>query len=203
MVDLTGKIVSLERDYRTAKPVLKLMLEEDAVEVAELGASELSIRLSRKSSHRSIDSNAYFHVLCDKLRRKLKISMARCKNMLIFRYGQLDYRDGIIQTIYSNIPVEDMMEQETLHCFPVSVKQVGGDFLTEYRIYRGSHTYNVEEMNELIAGTVEECKEQDIDTATPDELLRMAATWERNLARRDGWKKERASSSTGASSRQS
>jgi hypothetical protein len=33
-------------------------------------------------------------------------------------------------------------------------------------------------MAQLIAGTVDECKALGIETATPEELARMAASWE-------------------------
>ena len=49
-----------------------------------------------------------------------------------------------------------------------------------YRVYlllRGSHTYNTEEMSILIDGTVQDAKEQGIETATPDELERMKQQW--------------------------
>ena len=49
-----------------------------------------------------------------------------------------------------------------------------------YRVYlllRGSHTYNTAEMSSLIDGTVQDAKEQGIETATPDELERMKQQW--------------------------
>ena len=53
---------------------------------------------------RSLDSNAYFHVLCDKLRQKLGISMARCKNHLIADYGQILYLDDQPMIYKTNAP---------------------------------------------------------------------------------------------------
>jgi hypothetical protein len=43
----------------------------------------------------------------------------------------------------------------------------GKDF-THYRIYRGSHTYDTREMSIFITGIVAECREQGIDTDTPE-----------------------------------
>lgn len=131
---------------------------------------------------RSLDSNSYFHVLCDKLRQKLGISMAHCKNNLITSYGQVDYDDQGRQVVLkANIPVEAMQEQEFLHCLPVKAES---DDVIFYRVYRGSHTYNSAEMAKLIDGTIEECKEQGIETATPDQLARMAALWEKKHEKR-------------------
>lgn len=128
---------------------------------------------------RSLDSNSYFHVLCDKLRQKLGISMARCKNHLIADYGQIQYLDDGSPMIYkTNAPDDYMYELETIHTKCVKVTEENGIEVFFYRIYRGSHTYNSAEMAKLIQGTVEECKQVGIETATPQELARMQALWE-------------------------
>lgn len=134
--------------------------------------------VKKKKQRRSLDSNAYFHVLCDKLRQKMipPLSMAACKNHLITRYGQPEYDDeGKMIYLKANIPTEKMAEVEYLHCQPVKSESENVIF---YRVYRGSHTYNTAEMAQLIAGTVDECKALGIETATPEELARMAASWE-------------------------
>ena len=134
---------------------------------------------------RSLDSNAYFHVLCDKLRKKLGMSMARCKIHLIADYGQIEYLNEGEPLIYkTNAPEDRMMELETLHTKCIHVKEEKGKLVYYYRVYRGSHTYNSAEMSALIKGTIEECKAQDIETCTPDELAKMAAMWEKKYARR-------------------
>ena len=127
---------------------------------------------------RSLDSNSYFHVLCDKLRQKMTppLSMAACKNHLITSYGQPEYdENGNMVYLKANIPTDKMQEIEYLHCQPVKSES---ETVIFYRVYRGSHTYNTAEMAQLIAGTVDECRALGIETATPQELQRMAAAWE-------------------------
>lgn len=126
---------------------------------------------------RSLDSNAYFHVLCDKLRQKLNISMARCKNHLIADYGQFEYIGDEPMVYKTNAPDDYMMELETLHSKCIKVAKENGKDVYFYRIYRGSHTYNTEEMSKLIRGTVEECQLQGIEVATPDEIAKMQELW--------------------------
>jgi hypothetical protein len=135
--------------------------------------------LKEHKERRSLDSNAYFHVLCDKLRQKLGISMSRCKNHLIADYGQIQYIDDTPMIYKTNAPEEYMMELETMHTKLIKVTEENGKEVYFYRIYRGSHTYNTAEMSKLIDGTVQECKQIGIETATPAELARMAALWER------------------------
>lgn len=141
--------------------------------------------VTEHKERRSLDSNAYFHVLCDKLRQKMTppLSMAACKNHLITSYGQLEYNNnGEVVCLKTNIPVEKMREVEYLHCEPVRYESENVIF---YRVYRGSHTYNTAEMSKLIAGTVDECQQYNIQVATPNELARMQAVWEGRYARQN------------------
>ena len=128
---------------------------------------------------RSLNANAYFHVLCDKLRSVLGVSMAYCKNHLIADYGQIMYVDDVEMIYKTNAPEEFMMEQETLHTKCVKVTEENGRKVYFYRVYRGSHEYNTAEMAKLIDGTIQECKAQDIETLTPVELERMMQAWQR------------------------
>ncbi len=137
----------------------------------------------KENKKRSLDSNAYFHVLCDKLRQKLNISMARCKNHLIADYGQIEYIGEEPMIYKTNAPEDYMMELETIHTKCVKVSEENGHPIFFYRIYRGSSTYNTAEMAQLIKGTVEECKAQDIETATPEEIARMQALWEQKYGK--------------------
>lgn len=152
-------------------------------------ARKWDISEHKEHRKRSLDSNAYFHVLADKLRQKLGISMARCKNHLIADYGQILYLGDEPMIYKTNAPEDYMMELETLHTKCVKVTTENGRKVFFYRVYRGSHEYNTEEMARLINGTIEECKAQGIETATPDELARMQALWESRYAKREEQKR--------------
>lgn len=136
--------------------------------------------LKEQKQKRSLDSNNYFHKLCDELRQKLGMSMARCKNHLICDYGQIQYIEEGVPLIYkTNAPPEYINELEEPHLLLVKSSLENDKEVFFYRMYRGSHTYNTAEMSQLIAGTVAECKDQGIQTATPDELAHMQELWRR------------------------
>lgn len=128
---------------------------------------------------RSLNANSYFHVLVQKLAQAQNppISLAKCKNMMIAAYGQPEYIDGQQAIIKSNVPQEKMQEIEYLHTALVKITEENGADVYFYRIYRGSHTYNTEEMQKLIAGTVQECQDAGIETATPNEIAKMIEVW--------------------------
>ena len=128
---------------------------------------------------RSLNANSYFHVLVQKVAQAQQppVSLAKCKNMMIAAYGQPEYIDGQQAIIKSNVPQEKMQEIEYLHTALVKISEENGTECYFYRIYRGTHTYNNIEMQKLIEGVVQECKDAGIETATPAEIAKMIDVW--------------------------
>lgn len=123
---------------------------------------------------RSLSANAYFHVLCDKIRLKMGLSMAAVKNQMIADYGQIQYLpDGNPMYLKTTAPEDYMREQETVHTKLVRVAEEKDTEVFFYRVYRPSHTYNSAEFSKLIDGTVQEAKNLDIETLPPEEIRRM------------------------------
>lgn len=179
-MDYTGRIQGINIDFMDRKPVLSIKINEDITDgIKKLFECEtIDITLKKHRNKRSLNANAYFHVLCGKIADAIGMSKPRCKNILIGRYGQPELlENGTPAVLKSNIPVSLMLEQETLHCMPCGGKKENGVDLTFYRVYRGTHTYNTEEMSILIDGTVEEAKEIGIDTMPTDKLAHMKAAW--------------------------
>ena len=171
-MNLTGRITGLLRDF-DGRVVISLTVNENVGEIDKLQEKTLDIKLTTHREKRSLDANAYFHVLVDKIRSVTGYSFSRVKNELITSYGQIEYLMGQQVVIKTNIPPEQMSEQETLHCKPVKVEVQGDKEITFYRVYRGSHTYNTEEMSRLIDGAVQEAKDLGIETMTPNQIQRM------------------------------
>ena len=174
-MDLTGRLCEVSRDYITKKPMVKFLINEEPHGIEDFEYKDLKIKVVKATKPRSLDANAYFHVLCDKLRQKVGISMAHCKNMLITSYGQIEWvSEGVPAAIKSNIPFEKMQEMETPHLRFVEMSP-DGNYM--YFLYRGSHTYDSAEMHTLLEGTIRECELQGIETKTPEEIARMEALW--------------------------
>lgn len=140
------------------------------------------LELHQEKKKRSLDSNAYFHVLVGKLAQAQTppISKARCKNMLIADYGQEEYIDGQIVVLKSNLPPEKMCNVEYLHTSCVKIAEENGKEVYFYKVYRGTHTYDTKEMAKLIDGTIQECKNVGIETATPKQIEEMQRLWEQH-----------------------
>ena len=180
-MDLTGRLCEVTRDYITKKVMVKFLINEEPNGIGDLEYKDLKIKIGKITKPRSLDANAYFHVLCDKLRQKLGISMAHCKNVLITSYGQIEYLSEGQPLIYkTNAPVEYIQELEAAH---MKFIKMSDDLAYMYKVYRGSHTYNSSEMHKLLEGTIHECEMQGIETKTPDEIAKMEMLWK---ARKEG-----------------
>lgn len=175
-MDFTGRICEVSRDYITKKPMLKFLVNEEPNGIEDLDGKDLKIKVSKISNPRSLNANAYFHVLCDKLRMKMGISMAHMKNILITSYGQIEYISEGQALIYkTNAPMEYIQELEEAH---LKFMKQGDDGAYWYKVYRGSHTYNSHEMSLLLEGTKQDAEAVGIEVKTPDEIARLVSLWE-------------------------
>ena len=180
----TGRLKEPVIDFGTGRITALIELNEDFRQAYDKlkDCEKISIEIKKYREHRSLNANAYFHVLVSKIADELSISKPRCKNLLIGRYGQPELlKNGAQAVIKTNVSVGDMLEQETLHCYPCGCKEENGQSLNFFRIYRGSHTYDTKEMSILIDGTVQEAKDLGIETMTPDELDRIKQEWGVNI----------------------
>ena len=176
-METTGRLTSVTKDIVSGR--LNITFQIDTAPVDELNRiaalESLDIKADKRRRKRSLDANAYFHVLVGKIAEAQVISKAKAKNILICSYGQVEtLPDGSPLIYKTNAPAEYMMELESIHSIPVKFTEDA----TFYKIYRGSHTYDSYEMSKLIEGTVAEAKEQGIETMTPAEIERMVNAWQ-------------------------
>lgn len=143
--------------------------------IDDLMDKDLRLKLTQWKNVRSLNANAYFHALCDRLADKLGMSKPRMKNLLLFRYGQRARdKDGSVAVIKSNADEDDLLEREDFHCWPI---QKAPDGTPMYVLLHHSRLYDSKEMSVLIDGTVQEAKAQGIDVLTSTEIEEMKQKW--------------------------
>ena len=180
-METTGRITNVTKDIRSGKLNITFQIDTEPIdEINEFGRTSdvLDIIAKKHRKKRSLDANAYFHVLVGKIADVLTISKPRCKNILIGRYGQQDFLEyGGPVILKTNISVDKMLEQEFLHTSPCGTKEENGTLVVFYKVFRPSHTYDSKEFSILLNGTIEEAKALGIETIPPTELKRMMAAW--------------------------
>lgn len=166
-------------DCDTMRPLIIFSPNEDFSQAYEelKDCEKLSIEIKKYRRKRSLDANAYHWVLVGKLAKVIGMSNAEVHNMALRGYGQPEIYEG--KCVYMTIPDTDDARLKVdnamdYHLSPTSQVREGNDgvMYRTYKLMRGSHTYNTEEMAMLIDGMVTLCKEAgipDAEIATPDE----------------------------------
>ena len=156
--------------FKGGKSVLMFSYSGDMGQIEGLNEGIFNIEVSKEKKKRSLDANAYFHVLVTKIAEAIGSSLTEVKNQMIREYGQYEYIDGKIPTLLVKPEyLDDFLKSPSIH-----LKEEGmeGD-RARMAVMRGSHTYNTAEMSRLIDGTVEEAKALGIETLPPEELRRL------------------------------
>ena len=181
-----GTISPFQAEWTTGKVIMPVVLDSppgEDLQKLQMDGKSVIVEIQRFREHRSLDANAYYWQLLTKVAEKLHVSKPFCHNTMLRRYGQIEMIGD--KPVYLYIRESDQSEElvneaETYHLAPTSQVRIGNDGI-EYRTYkmiRGSHTYNTEEMSHLIDGIVSEAKELGIETLPPDEIERMMRTWQ-------------------------
>ena len=179
MMRFTGRLREPIIDYLTGRLTILFEPCEDFRQAYEelKGCEKLSLEIKKYRRKRSLDANAYHWVLVGKLAKVLCMSNAEVHNMALRGYGQPEIYEG--KGVYMTIPDTDEARNKVdnamdYHLSPTSQVREGNDgvMYRTYKLLRGSHTYNTEEMARLIDGMITVCKEAgipDAEIATPDE----------------------------------
>lgn len=179
---LRGKLRDISRDFFSKKPVICFLLDDEPNGIDALNDKDLVIDIHKASKPRSLNSNSYFHVLCGQLAIKNNITSAHQKNDLITEFGQVETLDNEPIIYKTNCPPDRICEFDEPH---MAYIKRGEDGAYWYKMYRGSRTYSVSEMHELIEGTVLRCRDAGVPVATPNERAHMEELWQAELLRRE------------------
>ena len=146
--------------------------------VDDLKDAEISIEVKKWRNVRSLDANAYFHVLTGKIAEAIHAGNDETKERLVLEYGTQKYDENGDPLWFV---VKQGTDPHTLSKYPkwfalVDVKGIPSDAYIEYK---ETHLMDSAEMHRLINGTISEAKELGIETLTPADLERMMVEWQR------------------------
>lgn len=176
---MLGRIIEYSRSI-DGKP--RITFEVDSFDELRGLNGELRIDVKENREHRSLTANAYFHKLVGLMADAMKppISKAKCKNLMMGRYGQRDMVDGQFVTFSSEAEPDVIMELEYVHLHPIGIGYANDKKFYHYAVLKPTHEYDSKEMTILIDGVVQEAKAMGIRTESPNEIERMKALWKSN-----------------------
>lgn len=175
---VTGKIVGANIDFKTGKPVLMFEVNERG-EFKQLvdelsGCEKLSIEVKPYHAKRSLDANAYAWVLIDRLATVLGESKEAVYREVIRHIGGnseiVCVKNEAVERLCDGWRKNGLgWQTET---FPSKIYGC-----TNVILYYGSSTYDTAQMSRLLELIIRDCKDQGIQTETPDSIAKMTALW--------------------------
>lgn len=173
-MEFTGKLQNVSKDWQSGQFQITFTVNEPSVikmvdSIKDL--DKLSIKAVKYKKKRSLDANKYAWVLFTKIAEVVQSSKDEIYEEMLQKYGYL-YQDDegyITMTVKADIDIRKIQGHWKYY-------KSNGKFAS-YLMIKGSSEYNTAEMAHFIDMVVQEAKELDIETATPDELARMKAAW--------------------------
>lgn len=149
----------------------------------KLKDSKVVVEVKKYHDKRSLDANAYFWQLCDKIARVLGSDKDTVYLMMLKEAG-----------VFTDIKVKyvavEQLKMVYRLCEIIEAYTEETGFYDDYetwcvvRCYYGSHLYDTSEMAHLINHTVQQAQELGIDTITPDEQAHMISLWGENWSKK-------------------
>ncbi len=143
----------------------------------ELREADVDVEIKKHRKKRSLDANAYFWVLAGKLAAKTGLPTS-------------EVYWNCIREIGDNFTIVPIRE-DAVHEWARVWAGHGAGWIIEdlgecrnipryhyVKSYYGSSIYDTRQMSRLLDLIIADCKDQGIETATPDELALMKARWE-------------------------
>lgn len=176
-MQLTGIITSFNKDWKTGKAIVTLLLDTTNMEhIERLSKLEkLTIAIKKFFKKRSKDANAYFHVLVNELARYYSMSDTDMKIKMNLDYGTIArFEDGRIK----GCKVPDGTDMKEIYQYSKWYKSdENGDDC--YIFYKETHTLNTKEMAQLINGVIQECENAGIETKPKAEIDSLLREWDK------------------------
>ena len=119
---------------------------------------------------RSLNANNYSWLLSDQLADALRISKEECHFLMLKRYGQ--------KTVVSVVKeASETLKGSVEYWESAGESELNGKTFEHIKVFKGSKNFSSKEMAIFVDGIISECKEQGIETMTPDEIERLKGGW--------------------------
>lgn len=125
---------------------------------------EKIFEIKEKRNKRSKSQNAYAWELISKIADTLRKSKEDVYLQMLKDYGQSE-----IVSMLSIINPKGYFK----YYEPIGTGIVNNKEFTHYKIFKGSSEFDTKEMTIFIDGIIQECKQLDIETLTPEQIASM------------------------------
>lgn len=178
-MECTGKVTNISRDWKTNKLNITFSLNENVEgEMDKIKDCEkLSIKAVKFRKKRSLDANRYMWALCQKIAEALSVPTFEVYQRAIMDKGVSEPLK-LSRKALNTLLVHQEDEKALFRAFREFDSEMIDD--VEYvkgLAYFGSSTYDTKEMSILVDAVVQQARELNIETETPEEIERMKREW--------------------------
>lgn len=176
----TAKITSFNKDLKTGKAIITLILDiKELEEIEKLSKIEkLAITIKKFFKKRSNNANNYFWKLLSEYAEQKEVDTIeeykeRVKRLGIFRVSRVESKDvETYKKSWENWGTAWFCEvYDTEYLENIEFKIL--------HLYYGSSSFNSKQMSRLINDLVEDCKEVGIETKTDEEINSLLRSWDK------------------------
>ena len=172
-MELTGKIVSTDLDYISHRPKITIEIDNQRViatdEWNKLSNSErINIVLEENFQKRGTNANSALWVLCNKIADSIGTTKEETYLMQLKKYGQsflVPLSIGLDPTGY--FKYYEFREKG----------EINGKRCNWFIVYKGSSEYTKQEMQVLLEGTNNDCKEMGLETIEDFKMKKLIEEW--------------------------
>lgn len=177
-METTGQIKDIQQTFPARETVVTVKVAAAPAEVESLIGKQLTVILKRFRKKRTMNQNAYYWKLIGMVSDKSGLSGARLHNELLREHPHpvIDDRTMSCWDVWMDDTEENFtkaLESTTYHLYPMDA--IDSEGRRQFRMIRGSSTFDSAEMGALLDSLIERAKEYGVETLTPDEIARMRA----------------------------
>ena len=172
-MECTGKIHSVNRDWRTGKIIISFELNEEPAEaINELGLlDKLSIIVKKFRQKRTKDANGMLWSCLGEIAKVLNTDKWEVYLKMLKRYGKFTY-------ICVKPSAVESMKLQWRETEVVGNIDINGEEAVQMLCYFGSSTYNTKEFSVLLDGVISEMREMGLQPPPTREMKRVLEEWE-------------------------
>jgi len=165
---MKGRLIDLSYG-RNKRPRLTIEVCGDVGEMYDkLKDCDIDISIKKHREKRSLDANAYFHVLVNDIATAIGASDDEVKAQLVVQYG-VPKRDADGQIVGFRLPAS--VDVDKIYPYTRYLNDItdGDKVFSRYMVYKHTSDMDSAEMSRLIDGAIFEAKKYKIDTDTPNQ----------------------------------
>ena len=129
---------------------------------------EYQVEIKEYKQKRSLNANAYAWVLINKIANVMRLSKEEVYLNMLKHYGQSQ-----VVSIVSEVNITGYFKYYEV----IGTSILNNKEFNHIRVFKGSSEYDTKEMSIFIDGIVQEAKQLDIETLTPNQLEELKSLW--------------------------